>query len=80
MTLVHPTFVANELADANAEGAGARSTTGALVTPADVADQVVRGLAHGRRRILPGRTAWLAHHVHRLAPRLYERMMTRRLG
>ena len=81
--LVHPTFVANELVDANtASGPGTaqRSTTGPLVTPADVADAVVDGLATGRRRVLPGRTAKLAYHVHRLAPGLYERLMTRRLG
>lgn len=82
VVLVHPTFVANELTDANAAAsvAGrARRTTGALVTPADVAEQVARAVADGRRRVLPGRTAWLAYHVHRLAPRLYERLMTRRL-
>ena len=77
VTLVHPTFVANELVDA-AGGAG-RSTTGALLTPEEVADEIAHGLARGRRRILPGRTARLAYHVHRLAPRLYERLMRRRL-
>lgn len=76
--LVHPTFVANELADANATAP--RSTTGSLVTPQDVADEVVRGLAAGRDRLLLGRTAKLAYHVNRLAPGLYERLMTRRLG
>ncbi len=91
VTLVHPTFVANELADANAapEGADgpvparttrtARTTTGALVTPDDVASEIIRAVARGRDRVLPGRTARLAYHVHRLAPRLYERLMTRRL-
>ncbi len=88
VTLVHPTFVANELADANAApdddgagaaGAGARTTTGALVTPNDVATEIIRAVARGRDRVLPGRTARLAYHVHRLAPRLYERLMTRRL-
>ncbi len=83
VVLVHPTFVASELADANETGhgsGGARTTTGALVTPDDVAGDVAEALARGRRRVLPGRTSWLAYHVHRLLPGLYERMMTRRLS
>lgn len=91
VTLVHPTFVANELVDANAapDGTGraddahpartTRTTTGALVTPDDVATEIIRAVARGRDRVLPGRTARLAYHVHRLAPGLYERLMTRRL-
>lgn len=93
VTLVHPTFVANELADANAAPDGTdgadgvpvptapspRTTTGALVTPEDVATEITRAVARGRDRVLPGRTARLAYHVHRLAPGLYERLMTRRL-
>ena len=83
VVLVHPTFVGSELEDANAEtgtGPSPRSTTGALLTPQDVAGAVVEGLASGRRRVLPGRTAKLAYHLHRLAPGLYERVMARRLG
>lgn len=78
LTLVHPTFVANELADEGGAG-GHRSTTGRLVTPAAVADAIVEGVERERDRVLPGRTAWLAWHVNRLAPRLYRRLMTRRL-
>lgn len=77
LLMVHPTFVTHELADDNA--ATTRTTTGRLVTPDDVARGIVRGLARGRRRVLPGRTAWLAHHVHRLAPRVYARLMRQRL-
>lgn len=80
VTVVHPTFVSNELQDANTGTASARTTTGRLVTPEDVADQIVDAVEAGRDRILPGRTAWLAYHAHRLAPRLYERLMTRRLS
>jgi NAD(P)-dependent dehydrogenase (short-subunit alcohol dehydrogenase family) len=79
VTLVHPTFVANELADAGGSGT-ARSTTGRLVTPEDVAQEVVAAAAKRTERVLPGRTAWLAYHAHRLAPRLYRRLMTRRLN
>jgi short-subunit dehydrogenase len=77
LVMVHPTFVTNELADANT--AAGRTTTGRLVTPDDVATAVLEGLARRRERVLPGRTAWLAYHVHRLAPRLYARLMRRRL-
>ncbi len=78
VTMVHPTFVANELADASG-GGGQRTTTGGLVTPEDVADAIADAVDGGRERVLPGRTAWLAWHVHRLAPGLYQRLMTRRL-
>lgn len=79
VTMVHPTFVANELADASGHGA-TRTTTGSLVTPDDVADEIARAVEARTERLLPGRTAWLAWHVHRLAPRLYRRLMTRRLA
>lgn len=79
VTMVHPTFVANALADAGGGGA-ARTTTGRLVTPRDVAEEIVAALAKDTERVLPGRTAWLAWHAHRLAPRLYLRLMTRRLA
>lgn len=79
VTMVHPTFVANELAVAGG-GSSPRTTTGRLVTPDDVAQQVVDAVRSGRERVLPGRTAWLAWHLHRLAPRTYRRVMTRRLA
>lgn len=78
LTVAYPTFVANELAD-EAGGGTVRSTTGPLVTPEDVARAIVDAVAADDERTLPGRTAWLAWHVHRLAPRLYRRLMTRRL-
>lgn len=77
VTMVHPTFVTAELA--TAEGSAARSTTGAQVTPDDVAAAVVRAIEERRSRVLVGRTAYLAWTVHRLAPRTYARLMTRRL-
>ena len=80
VTLVHPTFVSNELADANSGSPTARSTTGRLVTPEDVAEQILAAVDRGRARVMPGRTAWLAYHAHRLAPGLYTRLMTRRLA
>lgn len=79
VTVVHPTFVTVALADAAGREA-ARSTTGAAVTPEQVADAIAEAAARGRDRVLVGRTARLAWHVHRLAPGLYARLMTRRLG
>ena len=79
VTVVHPTFVTTVLGD----GTGAavrRSTTGAAVTPDQVAEAVLEAVERGRDRVLVGRTARLAWHVHRLAPGLYARLMTRRLG
>lgn len=52
-------------------------------SPADadrVAREVARGVRRGDARILVGRTARLAHLVHRIAPALYVRQMVRRLS
>lgn len=78
VTMVHPTFVTAELV--TAEGSGTRSTTGAQVTPDDVAAAVVDAIRHRRDRALVGRTAHLAWQASRLAPRTYARLMTRRLS
>ncbi|MCE0487941.1 SDR family NAD(P)-dependent oxidoreductase [Ornithinimicrobium sediminis] len=81
VTLVHPTFVTTGMGEAadRAPGTG-RSTSGAPVTPDDVAQAVVDAVRRGRDRVLVGRTARLAWHLHRLAPRAYTRMMVRRLS
>jgi short-subunit dehydrogenase len=80
VTLVHPTFVTSGMSEAADRAAGReRATTGPRVTPDDVAREVVEAVEKGRDRVLVGRTARLSWHVHRLAPRLYVRLMTRRL-
>lgn len=76
VTVVHPTFLTTHLA--TAPGAQ-RTTTGSTVSAEDVARAVVAAVAARRGRVLVGRTARLAWHVHRLAPGLYERLMTRRM-
>lgn len=76
VTVVHPTFLTTHLA--TTPGAE-RTTTGSPVGADDVARAVVAAVAAGRGRVLVGRTAQLAWHVHRLAPGLYERLMTRRM-
>ncbi|WP_007023564.1 SDR family NAD(P)-dependent oxidoreductase [Saccharomonospora iraqiensis] len=80
VTLVHPTFVTHGLREAAARADGTeRSTTGAQVTPDDVARAVLRAVRLDRDRVLIGRIAWLSWHVRRLAPAGYVRLMTRRL-
>lgn len=79
VSVVHPTFVTGGgMSEAAARGTE-RATTGPEITPDDVARAVLDAVRHGRDRVLVGRTAWLSWHVSRLAPRLYARMMTRRL-
>ena len=80
VTVVHPTFVTGGMGEAAARAEGTnRSTTGEEVTADDVARAVVEAVRTGRDRVLVGRTAWLSWHLHRLAPGLYVRMMSRRL-
>lgn len=80
VTLVHPTFVTGGMGEAAERASGReRATTGAEITADDVARAVVDGVARGRDLVLVGRTARLSYHLSRLAPRLYVRLMTRRL-
>ena len=75
--MVHPTFVTTRLV--TAEDSKERSETGAQVTPEEVAAAVVDVVRTRRDRALVGRTAYLAWHASRLAPRTYVRLMTRGL-
>lgn len=78
VTVVHPGFLTTAPGDANA--VAARSATGPELTADDVARAVVRGVARGRDRVLPGRTATLSRLLHRLSPRLFARLMRARLA
>jgi NAD(P)-dependent dehydrogenase (short-subunit alcohol dehydrogenase family) len=81
VTLVHPTFVAGGMAEAEDRAAGReRATTGEELTPLDVADAIVAAITSGRDHVLVGRTARRAWIMNRLAPSLYTRLMTRRLS
>lgn len=77
VTMVHPTFVTGGMT--NEADAGNRTTTGEEITPDQAAQAILSGVYAGRDRVLIGRTARLAYHVHRAAPRLYTRLMARRL-
>lgn len=81
VTIAHPTFVAGgmtEVAPRAATGP-ARAVTGAELSSEEVAAAVLAGIAAERDLVLVGRTARLAWQASRHLPRLYARMMTRRL-
>ncbi len=78
VTLVHPTFVTGGMTTDLAPGA-IRTTTGEELSPDEAARSIIAGVHAGRDQVLIGRTASLAYHVHRAAPRLYSRLMARRL-
>ena len=83
VTMVAPSFVATgieERAAYRAEGrAGRWSTTGEVGSPADVGAAVVTGMTRRSRLVLPSRTARSSYLLSRLAPRVYERVMRRRV-
>ena len=80
VTVCHPTFVTGGMAeDVGREQGHARATTGEELTPDDVAEELLDGVAHGRDLVLVGRTAKLAWVVSRHLPRTYRLVMTRRL-
>jgi short-subunit dehydrogenase len=54
-------------------------TVGATLAAEDVAEAIFEGASRGRRLLLVGATARRAWWLSRLAPRLYERIMSARL-
>jgi NAD(P)-dependent dehydrogenase (short-subunit alcohol dehydrogenase family) len=83
--MVCPSFIATRI-DRNALGGDgqpvrhAQVTIGEPLSPDAVAERILAGAERSRRLLLVGRTAWQAWWVSRLAPRLYEKLMARRLG
>ena len=76
--LVCPGFTDTAI-EAHALGQATRKTFGRLADPDDVAQAIIRGLAHRRRTLVltpVGKAAWW---ISRLFPTFYERMMTRRM-
>lgn len=84
ITLVCPSFVRTgieERAAHRVEGdGGAWSTTGRVITPQRLAVRIVDSMLDRDRLVLPTSTARLAWVVSRLSPRLYARMMRRRIA
>jgi NAD(P)-dependent dehydrogenase (short-subunit alcohol dehydrogenase family) len=82
--MVCPSFIATHI-DRNALGGDGRPvrhaqvTVGVPLSPEAVAERIYAGAVRGRRQLLIGRTARAAWWVSRLSPRLYERLMARRL-
>jgi NAD(P)-dependent dehydrogenase (short-subunit alcohol dehydrogenase family) len=83
--MVCPSFIATRI-DRNAVGGDglpvrhAQVTIGDPLSPESVAARIYDGAVRSRRQLLIGRTAWQAWWVSRLAPRLYEKLMARRLS
>ena len=83
--MVCPSFIATHI-DRNALGGDgqpvrhAQLTIGGQLSPTAAAERIFDGAGRSRRLLLIGRTAWQAWWVSRLAPRLYEKLMARRLG
>jgi short-subunit dehydrogenase len=80
LTLVYPTFVSGGMSESARPAGVRRATTGPQISPDDVAAAIVAGVAAGRRRVLIGGIAHQAWWVSHLAPRLYQRLMVRRLA
>ncbi|MFE9094635.1 SDR family NAD(P)-dependent oxidoreductase [Streptomyces sp. NPDC007264] len=79
VTMVHPTFVTGGMTEVPRAPGVTRSVTGAQITADHVAGEIVRAVVRGRDLLLLGRTARLAWWAHRISPRGYLRLMTRRL-
>ncbi len=83
VTIVAPSFVATGIearAAFRAGGpAGDWSTTGEVLSAAEVAQALLVGMARRRSLVLPSRTARAAHVLSRFAPGAYARTMRRRV-
>jgi NAD(P)-dependent dehydrogenase (short-subunit alcohol dehydrogenase family) len=84
--IVCPSFVDTSIgahalgADGGPAAPEARTGVKRPLPPAEVADLVVQAAARDRRLLLVGRASRLSYWVGRLAPRVYERLMVRRVG
>lgn len=83
--LVCPSFIStgiekNALAGDGGPARHAQSVVGARSAPEAMAEKIFRAAESGRRLLLPDRVSRLAWWVSRLAPRLYARLMVRKLG
>jgi len=85
VTLVCPSFISTGIGAAATDGSGApvsspRITTGGESTPEEIAERVYAAVAAGLPLLLPDATARKAWWLSRIAPRLYARIMKRRVG
>ena len=85
VTLVCPSFIRTGIAAAASDGAGVAVTTPRVMTggeslPDEVAQRVFDAACAGQALLLPDATARKAWWLSRFAPRLYTRLMRRRVG
>jgi NAD(P)-dependent dehydrogenase (short-subunit alcohol dehydrogenase family) len=85
VTIVCPSFVRTDIGDRAIGGDGARASierteTGTPVEPDALAEVIVAAVHRRRRLVLPFRDARRAAWLMRVSPRLYDRVMLRRLG
>lgn len=80
VTIVHPTFVVGGMSEAAPRHPGRpRSVSGGELSSADVVRAALSGIDRGVERVFVGRTARAAWLLSRHTPRLYRRIMVRRL-
>lgn len=85
VTLVCPSFIRTGIGAAATDGSGApvnsqRVIAGREASADDIAGRIVAAVAAGQRLLLPDAVSRKAWWMSRLAPRLYAKLMTRRLG
>jgi len=85
VTIVCPSFVRTDIGDRALGGDGGRPTIertqmGVPVEPDDLAELIVSAVGRRRRLVLPFRDARRAARLARFAPRLYDRIMVKRLA
>jgi len=83
--LVCPSFIQtgiekNALAGDGGPARHAQSVVGTRATPETMAERIFRAAEGEQRLLLPDRVSRLSWWLSRLAPRLYERLMVRKLG
>ena len=85
VTLVCPSFIRTGIGAAAIDGSGLpvsspRVTTGGESTPEEIAVRIFDAVAVGQHLLLPDATSRKAWWLSRLAPRIYARIMKRRVG
>lgn len=82
--IVCPSFIRTGIAAAHLAGDGQaarheRAVVGDMLDPDEVAERIATASEQDRRFLPVGRVAWSSYWVSRFAPRLYERLMVRKM-
>ncbi len=83
--LVCPSFIETGIEKNALSGDGQpvrhrQAIVGVRATPEEIADRIFAAATRELRLLLPDRVSWMSWWVSRFAPRVYERLMARRLG